>query len=377
MQIAVDASSTISPRTGVGTYTYNLLQALGEIDKTNEYILYFNYFRPSKIVPKFEQSNFKKVINRIPAKVQRILHNNLKLPIELFVGGIDIFHSPNYFLPPTRSAQTIITIYDLTFKRFPETRIRSDVRYYNKWVPAAAKMANRVITISQSTKQDIIELLDIPENKVDVICGATDNQFVPIEDIQILQRVKAKYNLPEKFSLYVGTLEPRKNIPTLLQAFAILKKQHHLKLVIAGRKGWLYDEIFETVKKLKLTGDVIFTGYICEKDLPALYNLADLFVFPSFYEGFGLPVLEAMACGLPVITSDTSSLPEVVGDAGIMVDPYDVEGLAEAMYKVLADATLQQRMRAKGLQRAELFSWEETARKTLAVYRKLQGVRPR
>ncbi len=371
MRIGIDASSTIPPRTGIGNYTYNLLQALGRIDKENEYILYFNYFRPSKIIPKFEQPNFEKVINRIPCRVQRVLHNNLKLPIELFVGKIDVFHSPNYFLPPTRGAKGIITIHDITFKRFPETQTRSDTRYANKWVPEALKMANGIITDSQSAKRDIIELLGVPENKIDVIYGAVDQRFLPINDIQILQEVKMKYNLPEKFLLYVGTLEPRKNISGLLQAFAILRQNISYKLVIAGGKGWLYDEIFEIVRKLNLTEDVIFAGYVPDEDLPAFYNLADLFVFPSLYEGFGLPPLEAMACGVPVVCSNTSSLPEVAGDVAIMVDPYDVEGLAEAMHKILADVTLQQKMRAKGLKRAKLFSWEEAAKKTLAVYRKV------
>lgn len=372
MRIGIDASSTIPPRTGVGNYTHHLLQALGKIDKENEYILYFNYFRPGKIVPNFEQPNFEKAINRIPSKVQRILHNNFKLPIELFVGKIDVFHNPNYFLPPTRGAKEVVTIHDLTFKRFPETQTGKDARYFNKWVPEALKMANEIITDSQNTKRDIIELLGVPENKINVVYGAVDQRFLPINNIQILQEVKIKYNLPEKFLLYVGMLEPRKNIPSLLRAFAVLKKQHfYHKLVAVGGKGWLYDEIFEIASQLNLTEDVIFAGYVPDEDLPAFYNLADLFVFPSLYEGFGLPPLEAMACGTPVVCSNASSLPEVVGDAAIMVDPYDMEGLAEAMHKALADVTLQQKMRAKGLKRAKLFSWEEAAKKTLAVYRKV------
>jgi glycosyltransferase involved in cell wall biosynthesis len=197
---------------------------------------------------------------------------------------------------------------------------------------------------------------------------AAQNNFKRIQVHKILNSIKQKYHLPDRFILFVGTLEPRKNIIRLLEAYARIKDKLPHKLVIAGTKGWLYQPIFEAVKRLSLRNNVIFLGYVDDGNLPALYNLADLFVYPSIYEGFGLPVLEAMACGIPVITSNVSSLPEVAGDAAVLVDPYNVKELAGAMKHVLTNASLRKQVINKGFQQAKNFSWKKCARETLKVY---------
>jgi len=234
--------------------------------------------------------------------------------------------------------------------------------------PRTLKTADKIITVSNSTKNDLMNHFNIPKEKIRVIFEAADEKFKSLNNKET-KEVKYKYHLNFPFILYVGGLAVHKNIPALIKAFYKVKKkgiQH--KLVITGTKRWKYKEIFETIDKLDLQNDVVFTGYVSDEDLPALYNAADLFVYPSIYEGFGLPPLEAMACGTPVITSNTSSLPEVVGDAGIMVDPYDVNGLADAMHEVLANEGLRANMIKNGLERAKMFSWEKCARETLKVY---------
>jgi len=233
------------------------------------------------------------------------------------------------------------------------------------------KNADKIIADSYNTKQDIISYFKIPDEKIKVIYLAADKIFQPLDKV-IISKIKQKYNFDFPLILYVGTLEPRKNIPTLIKAFCKLKKEGlpHI-LLVTGKKDGKYKKIFEMVKRLNLQKDTIFTGYVPEEDLPAIYNAADLFVYPSLYEGFGLPPLEAMACGTPVITSNTSSFPEVVGDAGIMVKPHDVDELAKVMYEVLTNDGLREDMIKKGLKQAKKFSWKKCAKETLEVYQEV------
>ena len=231
------------------------------------------------------------------------------------------------------------------------------------------KRSDKIIAVSYSTKQDLMNYFKISDNKIKVIYEAADQIFQPLSSEKV-QHFKDKYDLNYQYILYVGTLEPRKNIPLIIKAFYILNKegfQH--KLVIAGKKGWKYKTIYQLIDKLNLQKEVIFIGFIPDNDLPALYNAANLFVYPSLYEGFGLPPLEAMSCGCPVITSNISSLPEVVGDAGIMIDPYSVDELYEAMHKVLINEIVRKDMIKKGLERSQMFSWTKTAEETLKIYK--------
>ncbi len=229
------------------------------------------------------------------------------------------------------------------------------------------KKADIIIADSYSTKRDIVKFFRIKEEKIKVVYLGVESRFHPISNVE---EYRLRNNLPSKMILNVGTLEPRKNVAALIRAFKKLKGRglKDYKLVIAGDKGWLYKRIFDEVKSNDLQEEVLFLGIVEDEDMPMLYNCADIFVYPSLYEGFGLPPLEAMACGIPVITSNTSSLPEVIGNAGIMVDPDDINALCKAMYNVLKDKKLWHQMSNKGLERAKLFSWEETAKKVLEIY---------
>jgi len=282
----------------------------------------------------------------------------------------------------------VLTVHDLIFLLFPEYHLPLNRWFLNRFMPLFIRRADAIIAISQCTKDDLIRHYGVPSEKVTVIYEGVDSRFHPVTDPDVLGRVRARYGLPEHYILYVGTIEPRKNLTALLEAFVALRKQASnrqpatsnqrleagsWKLVIAGKRGWLYEGFFRRLRELGLEGEVILLGFVPDEDLPALYSAAELFVFPSLYEGFGLPVLEAMACGTPVIASNASSLPEVVGEAGILIDPHDVGGLVKAMGRVLMDGGKRREMREKGLQQAARFSWERTAAMTLGVYRSVLG----
>lgn len=364
MKIGLTTSTIDGNRVGIGTYSYNLVKNLTKIDKKNEYILIHQCHTNDNIY----KENKELIIPypRIPLK--KTIGDNIILARKLRKHDFDIVHdlsqvSPFLFSSPFKK---ILTIHDLIPILFPETCWFIHVFLQKHVLPLTLKNVDVIITVSKNTKQDVIKYLKFPENKIKVVYLGVNEKFNLLKNKNDIVK---KYGINFPFILYVGTLEPRKNIPTLIKAFYKIKKNGmKYKLVIVGGKGWKYQEIYETIKKVNLQKEVIFTGYVPDEDLPKLYNAADLFVFPSLYEGFGLPPLEAMACGCPVITSNTSSLPEVIGDAGMMVDPYDVDELAKAMNNVLSDEELREDMIKKGLERVKQFSWEKTAKETKKVY---------
>ncbi|MBT6048692.1 MAG: glycosyltransferase family 4 protein, partial [Candidatus Scalindua sp.] len=265
------------------------------------------------------------------------------------------------------------TVHDIAYLRLPNLLNTSRKVYKKNILQISIRKAKIIIADSYATKEDIIEYFGIREEKIRVIHLGVESRFRPINNVEDF---RLKNNLPSKMILNVGTLEPRKNVVSLIKAFRKLREMgfEDVKLVIAGNKGWLYQEIFKEVGQSGLKQEILFLGVVRDKDLPLLYNCADIFVYPSLYEGFGLPPLEAMACGVPVITSNTSSLPEVIGDAGIMVDPTDINSLCESMYILLKDKELWNRMRNMGLERSKLFSWDNTAEKILKVYDEVLSV---
>lgn len=357
-------------RTGIGSYTYNLTRNLLRIDNENEYVLIHRYQTDNPIYREADEIIIP--FPRIP--LRETIGNNILLPFKLRKYKLDIIHDPSQISPFlfNPSPKKVLTIHDLTPILFPETHGGIHTFLQNNILPRSLKRVDSIIAVSNSTKNDIISYFKIAEARVKVIYNGVDEIFQVLHEDE-MEDVKEKYEIKHPFILYVGTLEPRKNIPTLLRAFYLLKKkgiQH--RLVIAGGKGWKYKSVYKTVNELNLQKEVIFTGYIPSEDLPKIYNAADLFIYPSLYEGFGLPPLEAMACGTPVITSNTSSLPEVVGDAGILVDPLDVKKIADVMYKVLNNMDVRDRMVKRGLERAKMFSWEKCAEETLGVYESLR-----
>jgi len=289
--------------------------------------------------------------------------------------GVDVAHVP-YFAPPLRpTTPIVVTIHDLIPLILPAYRGPLLVRLYTHLVAAATRRADAIIADSEASKRDIVRLLGIPDERVQVIYLAVDRRFRPITDKAHLEDVRQKYCLPANYILYLGGFDQRKNLATLLKAFKRLTSD--MQLVIAGRLPARDTPFFpdprRMVREFGLEGRVAFIGWVLEEEKPALYSMAKVFVFPSLYEGFGLPPLEAMACGTPVVASNVSSLPEVVGDAGLLVDPCDAAGLAEAMAALLDDEQLREGLGQKGLEQARRFSWEETARETLKVYRRVIG----
>jgi glycosyltransferase involved in cell wall biosynthesis len=289
---------------------------------------------------------------------------------------LDVLHDPTGVTPFSLTNgrfRTIVTVHDVFAWSLPGHSSRLDTLIYKHWLPRVLPQVDAVITDSHQSKRDIIHFLPIEEEKVTVAPIGVDRHFRVLSTEEV-QHVLGRYCMDVPYILYVGSIAARKNLPRLLEAYARLRNwSSNWRLVIAGTRGWKSSPVYETVERLELAGCVHFTGYVEEEDLPALYNGADLFVFPSLYEGFGLPVLEAMACGAPVVTSNTSSLPEVAGDATLLADPEDVEAITEAMRRVLADRALAKELQAKGLERAEQFTWERTARETIAVYEKVLG----
>ncbi len=365
MRIGIDLHTVNDFMQGSRTYIYNVTKALLRMDPVNDYFLYFTENNP-ELEPEFQQPNVHK--NRIfPAT--RIIRLPLVFPIKLAMQDIDIFHC-QYMGPPLSLTPYIVTLHDIIHEVCPEFYPPTLRFLMGTFYPLGARRAARVLTVSEYSKNAIVKIYGVPEGKVEVTYDAVSNEFRIIKDKSMIAAVKNKYHIHGNYILFVGRLEPRKNIPGLIKAFCSLKKHHKIsqKLVIVGMKDILYQEIFDTVKHLELNGEVVFTGRVDQEDLPIMYNGADLFVYPSFGEGFGIPPLEAMACGIPVITSNTTSLPEVVGDAGIMVDPHSERQLAKAMYDVLRDCRLQRKMEIRGLKQVKRFSWDRTAEKVLKVY---------
>lgn len=371
MRIGVDYTSALRQRAGIGRYTRGLLAAVTAIDPANSYTL----AAPRDAAP-LEAWAANVSVRRLPLTdwALTIAWHRLRLPlfIDLFTGPLDVFHSPDFVLPPVRQARTIVTVHDLSFLRFPEYAAKSLVAYLSAVVPRSLQRADLILADSQWTKKDLVAMLGMPEGKIRVVPAGVGPEYQVITDVEMLREVRQKYQLPERFILHVGTLEPRKNLPRLIEAFAmLLPHEPDLKLVLVGGKGWLYEAIFATVERLRLAEKVVFPGYVAEADLPAVYNLAAVFAYPSIYEGFGLPPLEAMACGVPVVCSNRSSLPEIVGDAALHIEPDDVQALAEALYSALGDPTLRQELLQRGRERARLFTWPAAAQQLLEAYQSL------
>ena len=368
MRIGIDYTSAATQGAGIGRYTRELLRALLALPSDNFYSL---FYASGATLPQSEIGNLKSKIRRLPFHdkwLMRIWQRlRIPIPVELLVGRVDLFHSPDFTLPPTLpGVPTLLTVHDLSFIRDPESAWPSLRAFLNKAVPRSVQRATHVLADSQATKADLIELFGTPAEKITVLYAGVDARFAPVRDRAEIDRVCAKYQLPQPFILSVGTLQPRKNYGRLIQAFARSDIPHHL--VITGGKGWLYESIFEQVMRSGLEGRVHFPGFVDDADLPALYSAADLFAYPSLYEGFGLPLLEAMACGTPVIGSNTSSLPEVIGDAGLQVDPRNVDDIARALMQMIEQPELRERSIGLGLERAKQFTWDKAARELLAIY---------
>src|SRR4030042_6657479 len=347
MTIGIDIRVlTRGTRTGVEEYTINLLSRLLRLNQNINFKLFFNAFNKTKINYDWAGlHNVKLREFRIPNRFLFISARYFNFPkIDRLLGGADIFFNPHFFSAPiSKKAKKVMTFHDLSFKLHPELfswRTRAWQRFLMN-ANKEARSSDKIIAVSESTKQDLVDLYKIDPEKIKVIYSGVGEEFIKMSDFECrMSNIAQKYHLPKRYILYFGTIEPRKNIFGLIKAFELLKEKNkdfkNVSLVIGGGKGWLFKEIFEAAEKSKYAKQIIFTGFVSPEDKTYLYNLAELFVYPSFFEGFGFPPLEAMACGVPTITSNTSSLPEIAGEAAIMIDPYDIEELAWAMAKILS-----------------------------------------
>jgi len=373
LRIAIDAHSVGTGLGGNESYATNLIEALAEIDQTNRYTLYVT---KREAVERFSNRwpNFS-VRSTLPHTP--LIRIPLTLSAELRRNPVDVLHV-QFTAPPFSPCPVVVSIHDLSFEHLPNTFTWRSRKQLRITVRRTARQAAQVIALSEYARTDIVNTYQVSPDKTSVIPLSASSHFRPITDEEELQRVRQTYGIEGEYMLSVGAIQPRKNLGRLVAAYSHLreaKSEGKLpKLVLAGKCAWLYDETLRAIKELQLSDSIVLTGYVPESDLPALYSGALCFIYPSYFEGFGLPPLEAMQCGVPVIVGDRTSLPEVVGDAGIMVDPFDVKALAAAIEKVVSDSTLRAKLSLQGLARAKLFDWRETARQTLAVYRKAAGI---
>lgn len=386
MRIGIDYTAAVRQGAGIGRYARNLVRALADLDDRSEYTLFVagGWGEGDGLGP--WPANFR--IRSVPLSDRwlQILWQRLRLPvpIQTVTGPLDLFHSPDFVLPPTAGTPAVLTVHDLSFLRVPECYVPAFRRYLETAVSRAVARAERILADSESTRRDLIALMDVDPDRVIRIYPGVESRFQPILDPETLSRTRQRYHLPDRFILGLGTLQPRKNYSGLLEAFHQLLNtatddtsqaaidDSELHLVIVGGKGWLYDDFLRQMHEAGLEGRVHLTGFVQDVDLPAIYNLALAFAFPTWYEGFGLPVLEAMACGTPVVAADNSSLPEVVGRAGLLVDAADPQAMASALARLLSDGDLRGNLVAAGLEQAKQFRWDTAARMLLGVYERLE-----
>jgi glycosyltransferase involved in cell wall biosynthesis len=365
-----DLSAAANERAGLGRYARHLALALTDLGVN--LTAFVNNLSESRLQPPLSQLPI--LTAGMPRKRWR-----LRAAATYFGGpsldrifpGIDLFHATEHLLPRLRRARSVFTLHDTAYIHQPQYHLPRNRIYLRLMMPRFLARSDAVIAVSEHTRRDAERWYGLTGSRLHVIPEGVDAAFHPVTDAGVVADVRARYHLPQRFILYVGTIEPRKNLVTLLEAYSALRaggRHADVGLVIAGGKGWLYGDFFTRLRALGLEDSVRLTGYVPEADLPPLMSSADVFAFPSSFEGFGLPPLEAMASGVPVVSSNASSLPEVVGEAGLLVPPQDVGGWTEALGRLLADSQLSAELRGRGLERAKLFTWEAAARKTLAVY---------
>jgi glycosyltransferase involved in cell wall biosynthesis len=365
MRIAFDGTTLMAGRTGVGYYTEHLLQHLAQEAPDDELIVVSN--------------RSVDTIGPLPSNVRvesswrtpRIVWMQTQAPRILRQLKVSVAHFTNGMVPLASRVPTVVTIHDMSLTMYPQYHPPRRVLLNRPLVDLAARRADAVVTVSQSAKRDIVRLYGLDPTRVHVVHEAAAPAFKPVRDAAALERVRARYRLADRFILYVGTIEPRKNLPGLLEGFARRRNSGDLphQLVCAGPYGWLSRDIERRIERLGIGGAVRFTGYVPFDDLPTLYSLAEMFVFPSVYEGFGLPVIEAMACGTPVITGHAGALAEVAGGAVERVERPDPAALGDAIAALAHNPVRRDHLSALGLQRAQMFSWQRAARETLNIYR--------
>ncbi len=373
MRIAIDAHSVGTGLGGNESYATNLIEALAEIDSVNEYTLFVTR---REAVERFS-NRWPNFSVRATLPHTPLIRIPLTLSAELRRRPVDVLHV-QFTAPPFAPCPVVVSIHDLSFEHLPQTfkwRSRKQLRIT---VRRSARVAAQVIALSEYARNDIVDTYGLNPDKVSVVPLAAPAHFGPVTDDEEIQRVRQTYGIKGDYILTVGAIQPRKNLGRLIAAYSRLHGVGPAgklpQLVLVGKCAWLYDETLSAIKQLAVSDSVILTGYVPESDLPALYSGALCFVYPSYFEGFGLPPLEAMKCGTPVIVGNQTSLPAVVGAAGVLFDPFDIDDIAAKIEAVVSNGNLRAELSVKGLLRAKSFDWRETARQTLAVYEKAAGV---
>jgi glycosyltransferase involved in cell wall biosynthesis len=372
MRIAIDAHSVGARLGGNETYAINLIEALAQIDQSNQYTLYVT---KQPAVDRFANRwpNFTVRLTRPHTPLVRI---PLTLSRELRRHPVDVLHV-QYTAPPFAPCPVVTTIHDLAFEHLPETFNRRSWMQLRLTVRRTARRAAQIVTVSEYSRQDIIKTYGINPEIITVTPEAASRAFRQVSDENRLAEVRKTYGLERDYILSLCSIQPRKNLVRLIEAYCLLRRSHTggklPQLVLAGKRAWLDNETMQAAQGDELSADIRFTGYVADEDLNALYSGATCFVYPSYFEGFGLPILEAMKCGTPVIAGNRTSIPEVAGEAALLFDPFDVQSLVEALRRILNDSEYRETLSARGLQRANEFSWQTTARLTLAVYEKAAG----
>ncbi len=382
-EIVFDYTPAIHQTAGIARLTRELARAVLRLDHPH-IIRLFVMGKATRDTPIDNVMHTRDLPLRVGALSDRWLYRlwfraNVAVPVEVWAGRCDLYHATDFVLPPLRAkARAVLTVHDLSFERAPDAAPPRLIPFLKRVVPQSVERADHIIADSCATARDLQELYGVPTDRITVIHSGVEARFTPYTDTIYMQRRRAhvlrKYGIGDTpFVLTVGTMQRRKNHLRLVQAFGKLAQQRRTQaaLVIAGGKGWLYDEVLQEVQQLGLRDRVRFIGFVEEADLPHLYRAASVFAFPSLYEGFGLPPLEAMACGVPVVTSNTSSLPEVVGDAGLMVNPLDVDALADALDRALNDDAWRSQAIRNGIARAQTFTWRRAAEQLLDVYHRV------
>lgn len=386
MRIAIDYTPAVRQQAGIGRFTRELTAAVVSHPSDHDFVLLGpvgsrppeglvrSAVRSAGSSPQGEGRSPSVHWTTLPAS-ERIMGGvwhrlKLPIPIEWFTGPVDLFHATDYLAPPCRAARPVVTVHDLSFLRHPEFADPRLARFLSATVPKSVHRAALVLADSEFTRTEILSLLSVSPSRVKVVYGGVSPDFQPSASAEAAHAILETYGLQQPYVLFVARLEPRKNIASLLRAYQLLvqRKQSIGPLVIGGGRGWLYEPLFQLAAGLGLQDHVRFLGHVPDAHLPALLSLASVFVYPSHYEGFGLPPLEAMACGAPVVASDASCLPEVLGDAALLVPPLDVEGLSRAINRVQTDAALAGELRLRGYQRAAHYTWQSSAGQLLRAY---------
>jgi len=350
---------------GIHRHILGLLEHLPDADSRFLYTVFTGQDAP---VPRRLHAQRTSLATQRP--ISRILWEQAVQPT--LASQFDLFHALAYVTPFLTRKPTVVTVHDLSFLHNPERFRAANRAYLRLFTRLSVKRAKRIIAVSQHTKTDVMQVYGLPADKIDVVYSGLDSHFRRAPQREV-EEFRAAHGLPERFILYLGTIEPRKNLSTLIRAYAKVHPEG-IKLVCAGGRGWMYQDVFQTVEELRLSRDVIFPGFLPEEDLSLWYSAAEVFVYPSAYEGFGLPVIEALACGVPTITTNASSLPEAAGDAALMVPPDDSDALADTLAQLLGDPALQTDLALRGPRQAARFTWRQAACDTANVYAKALGL---